>query len=590
MVVEKTVRGFLGFDACNHLREWNQDEIETLQIVTDTVSTALSRKLLTDQLKESEENFRGFFNTVDDMIFIIDLKGRILYANDGACRKLSYKINEIIGMPVQDLHPAEKRAEAKRMLQALFKEKTLRTSLELISSDGRHIPVENRIWFGEWNSRKCMFSISRDLSAEQSALQKFERLFRSNPAAMAVIRIEDSTFFDVNDAFVELFGYSREDVVGISNQSLDLFVDHNNWLSIKEELIRNRSIRNHEITLHSKNGHLINGLFSGNKISGQDQDFFLTIMVDITRQIQLQREIELSRLRFFKVIEGTRLGTWEWNIQTNETIFNERWAEIVGYSLSELEPTNLETWKDLVHPEDLSEVQKKVNAHVSGATDYYECEMRIRHKNGNWIWILDRGKVIEWDDQGRPFKMYGTHTDITDRKAMEEQIKELAIRDPLTNIYNRRYLFRRLDDIAAEYSRQGRNFCVSIIDIDHFKHINDTYGHLAGDCVLKEFIQTISATTRQYDLIGRYGGEEFIIVSPGAEKKDVAVMFERIMARIRKKFFVHHGHKIHLTFSCGIADSSEFPREEFSSETIVSLADKRMYQAKAEGRNRCVGI
>ncbi len=103
-------------------------------------------------------------------------------------------------------------------------------------------------------------------------------------------------------------------------------------------------------------------------------------------------------------------------MQTGETEFDERWAEIVGYELEELEPVSIETWEELAHSEDLERSDELLEKHFAGETDYYEFEGRMKHKNGDWVWIQDRGRVVEWDDEGNPVRMVGTHIDITERK------------------------------------------------------------------------------------------------------------------------------------------------------------------------------
>ncbi|MEQ6884770.1 PAS domain-containing protein [Salicola sp. Rm-C-2C1-2] len=120
-----------------------------------------------------------------------------------------------------------------------------------------------------------------------------------------------------------------------------------------------------------------------------------------------------SERRARLVIEGTQVGTWQWNIQTGETVFNERWAEIVGYTLAELEPISIETWFGLVHPDDVTESEALLTQHFRGETEAYDCKARMRHKNGGWVWVHDRGRVFEWTDTGEPLLMYGTHADIT---------------------------------------------------------------------------------------------------------------------------------------------------------------------------------
>jgi len=133
-----------------------------------------------------------------------------------------------------------------------------------------------------------------------------------------------------------------------------------------------------------------------------------------------------QRLEF--VIEGSRLGTWEWNVQTNETVFNETWANLVGYTLGELTPYNYETWAGLLHPDDLPGAARSLAECLEGEAGDYECQFRMRHKNGGWVWILDRGRVMARDADGRPLLMFGTHTDITKQKQAEEEAREVSIR------------------------------------------------------------------------------------------------------------------------------------------------------------------
>lgn len=136
------------------------------------------------------------------------------------------------------------------------------------------------------------------------------------------------------------------------------------------------------------------------------------------------KQLQSSEERKKYIIEGTNVGTWEWNIETGETIFNETWAEIIGYELKELQPTNIDTWAGLTHPDDLKHSDELIEKHFSGELEYYECEARMKHKNGDWIWILDRGKVFEWDENGKPLKMYGTHQNITEEKDIEKSKDE----------------------------------------------------------------------------------------------------------------------------------------------------------------------
>jgi PAS domain S-box-containing protein len=145
---------------------------------------------------------------------------------------------------------------------------------------------------------------------------------------------------------------------------------------------------------------------------------------DITDRKNAEKKILEKGKRLKNVIEGTNVGTWEWKVQTGEVTFNERWAEIIGYELKELEPLSINLWTDNVHPDDLKSSDKLLKEHFAGVSSHYECDVRMLHKSGEWIWVHERGKVIEWDKNGKPLLMSGTHADITERKTTEKLLQD----------------------------------------------------------------------------------------------------------------------------------------------------------------------
>tara|TARA_R110002126_G_scaffold97190_6_gene226720 strand:+ start:130 stop:2118 length:1989 start_codon:yes stop_codon:yes gene_type:complete len=125
------------------------------------------------------------------------------------------------------------------------------------------------------------------------------------------------------------------------------------------------------------------------------------------------QQLAASELMSRSVLEGTRIGTWQWNVQSGETVFNERWAEIVGYTLDELAPIDINTWLGLAHPDDLADSGELLAQHFAGQLPFYDCKCRMKHKNGDWVWVHDRGRVVSWTEDNKPLMMYGTHADIT---------------------------------------------------------------------------------------------------------------------------------------------------------------------------------
>jgi diguanylate cyclase (GGDEF)-like protein/PAS domain S-box-containing protein len=301
---------------------------------------------------------------------------------------------------------------------------------------------------------------------------------------------------------------------------------------------------------------------------------------------EVEGQLEKKRERLKNIIKGTNAGSWEWDFASERMIIDNRWAEIIGYSPEELEPVTYEKLISLINPEDLELNKSLIKRHVSGNVEYYEGELRMKHKNGNWIWISAHGKVLKWTFDKKPLVMFGTNIDISERKLIEAKMLEASIRDPLTNVYNRRYIFDRLKEIKEKYKRKKEIFSIAIADLDKFKRINDVYGHLAGDFILQEFTKELKNNFRFFDLVGRYGGEEFIIVMLGCTKEKASERIEKVKNIISNKKYIFERNSISFTFSCGVADSEEF--EEIILDKFIDTADRRLYKAKKAGRNRVV--
>ncbi|MEN8907990.1 MAG: PAS domain-containing protein [Clostridiales bacterium] len=139
---------------------------------------------------------------------------------------------------------------------------------------------------------------------------------------------------------------------------------------------------------------------------------------------EMENQIKLSEMRLKIATDSAKIGLWEWNVITGEIVFNSYWAEILGYKLEELEPVSINTWENLTHPDDLKKSDKMIKKCFDKEIDYYKCEIRMKHKKGYWLWILDKGRVIEWDKDNKPLKMAGVHIDIGYLKKIEEELRE----------------------------------------------------------------------------------------------------------------------------------------------------------------------
>ena len=299
-----------------------------------------------------------------------------------------------------------------------------------------------------------------------------------------------------------------------------------------------------------------------------------------------------AHLQLERIIEGTRAGTWVWNVLTGETIFNEEWAQLVGYTLAELLPSSITTFEKLAHPEDLKHCYELIDRHFAGDLPYLDIEIRMKHSDRHWVWIHNRGRVINRTQDGKPLMMFGTHTDITERKLNEEKIQllnteleKLSVTDTLTQINNRRYFMQRAAEEIQRESRNNQHLVLLMMDLDEFKKINDTYGHAAGDLVLQHFAAVLSANIREIDIPGRIGGEEFAVLLPNTTLQDAVILAERMRQSIENASTEISGQAVKITVSIGAA---EYNTEMTSINALYKNADQAMYQAKHSGRNRVV--
>ena len=260
---------------------------------------------------------------------------------------------------------------------------------------------------------------------------------------------------------------------------------------------------------------------------------------------------------------------------------NEEYEKTTGYAASEMVGKTMPSMQIWERDEDRRAMLEELisNGKVHGL------EAALKTRNGSSITGLYSAEIISIDGEEA---ILSTINDITQRKMMEERIRDISTRDPLTDIYNRRYILERLSVIMQEYGRVGRCFSLAMIDLDHFKAVNDTWGHPAGDFILTDFTKTVAASIRPYDLFGRYGGEEFLVIFVNIGKSHAETIVGRILELVQSRPVVVNDGTIRYTFSCGLADCSDFNDADISIEHMISIIDRRLYEAKRSGRCRIV--
>ena len=288
-----------------------------------------------------------------------------------------------------------------------------------------------------------------------------------------------------------------------------------------------------------------------------------------------------SERRYDLATEGSNSGILDLDIAADQLHCSRRWNEMLGRAGEE--PLSAAQFIELVHPGDREPAQKALIAHFKGFTPTFSAEVRMRHADGSYRWMLSRGRAMR-DDAGRAVRMIGSQTDISEIKALQEALRDASIRDGLTGLYNRTHFTERLTAATYLAHRHGLPLSYAMFDIDRFKRVNDTYGHQIGDGVIKAVGAAIMAEIRGEDVAARYGGDEFCIMFEGAPAANAVACLERIKRRVENTpFFASENRRFSVTLSFGISDLNGKSVPE-----VIESADRALYEAKTKGRSLIV--
>ena len=308
----------------------------------------------------------------------------------------------------------------------------------------------------------------------------------------------------------------------------------------------------------------------------------IAVIQDITERKRAEAAVRESEARWKLALDSTGDGVWDWNLQTGVEVLSKRCKEMYGYTDEGM--TDRADQLDMrTHPDDLEQMLRDRQAHFDGVTPHYVNEHRMRCKDGSWKWVLSRGMVISRDANGVPLRMIGTHTDITNRKQSEALIWQQANFDALTGLPNRRMLRDRLEQEIKKNRRDGRQLAVLFIDLDHFKEVNDTLGHDAGDALLVEASRRIRGCVRESDTVARMGGDEFTLVLSELHGGNyLERILESLLLALAALFQVGKD-QVYVSASIGI---TMCPQDATEVESLFKNADQALYVAKGAGRNR----
>jgi len=299
---------------------------------------------------------------------------------------------------------------------------------------------------------------------------------------------------------------------------------------------------------------------------------------------RMRAEVALreSEQRYMLAVAGANDGLWDWNFLRDTVYFSPRWKDILGFTDAEL-GSSIDEWFGRIADDDQIGFRAALKIHLEGGSPHLEFEHRMLDKHDKELWVRCRGLAVR-DESGQAVRLAGSMSDISQRKRAEAQLLHDALHDSLTGLPNRALLMDRLSLSLKRHERNAADcFAVLYFDLDRFKTINDSLGHLIGDELLVEVTQRVNKFLRPGDTLARLGGDEFVILVNAVQQVQHAThVADRVHAALNEGFIIR-GQQIHVSASVGIAlAASHYQRPE----EMLRDADLAMYRAKNAGRSR----
>jgi len=301
----------------------------------------------------------------------------------------------------------------------------------------------------------------------------------------------DYEFIEINAVFEALTGLCGFEIIGrrVSEILPGMGTSEFDWIHLYGEVALNGSKKEFVQFSESLNKWYEINVYSPEKF------FFICYFTDITSLKKTDEALKKSQKHLTNILEGSDVGTWEWNIQTGESVFDEHWATMMGYTLEEILPNSIDTWLNFIHPEDLKASDKLYRQVFAKKIEYFDFESRIKHKNGSWVWVHDRAKVTSWTPDGKPLIMSGTYANITKLKKSEEELRESERSKSvlLSNLPGMSYRCLYNSDFTMKFISEG---CYKLTGYKPEELINN-YSVSYNDIILPEYRQDLEETWKQ---------------------------------------------------------------------------------------------
>ena len=428
----------------------------------------------------------------------------------------------------------------------------------------------------------------REITERIRALKK-ERDFNSAilniSSALVIVLDADQRIVRINRACEKITNYSIDEVTG--KRIWDIFTTPDESSGVKaiyDKLAAGYFPSEHESYWVTKDGSQQHISWTSTVLQDHQGavDYIISTGFDITERKQMEEALRQSEERYALAALATNDGLWDWDLKANQIYFSGRWKIMLGYQENEING-DPDEWFNLVHPKDLALLKKDISAHLKDSSASLRNEHRMRHRNGEYRWMLTQWLALR-DSDWQPHRLIGSQTDITERKLAEAKLRHASLHDALTDLPNRILFTERLDRAVERASREKNyKFAVLFLDLDRFKVINDSLGHLVGDQFLIIIAERLAACLRSGDTVARLGGDEFAMLIENIHDTDEAVIVaDRVQSKLAEPVQLAE-QEIFTSASIGIALSTTGYE---SSKDILRDADTTMYRAKARGKAR----
>ena len=433
--------------------------------------------------------------------------------------------------------------------------------------------------------------------AELRLLSQFQQSIIDNASIWINVLDTSANATVWNKAAEQISGYTRDEVLGNPNIWEWLYPDQTYRAEITQTAIdilnQGSEVEGFETSIRTKGGEAKIISWNSRRFFDEQGEIAGSIAIgqDITASKQAKQAL-LERERQLATLMGNLPGM-AYRCMNNESLtmkfVSNGCQQLTGYAPDALLDNRDLSYASIVHKDDRPHVMNEVQQALS-ENRHFAVEYRIRRKDGQEIWVWEQGQEVwvwregqgAWVDSNQYLE--GIIIDITKRKTMEHELELLATRDVLTGLYNRRELGQQFREELLRAQRYDRPLSLLWIDVDHFKEINDRFGHRAGDEVLRQLGQLVESSVRTVDYAARYGGEELAVVLPEMEQTVALEMAERLRRVVEdKRMVIDESCQVNITISIGVAS---YPLHGTSVEELFEAADRAMYLAKQDGRNR----